>query len=220
MLALQDDEVLDTIRRATLDAIYDPTPDLLDVAAPSRAPVRLLRYSPDDPQATVGRYCSLNSTSYLLTGGNHHPEYVSTALFHWTMGAGQPVFAGDNGPIHLGNDVWTGFNSVVMSGVTVGDGAIIGTGAVVTRDVEPYSIVGGVPARHIRYRFDQPERDALLRIRWWDWSEAKVAAHADQLGSPELKLFLVRHDPSGPGEQCPDCQDVKYPATSATTSIG
>jgi virginiamycin A acetyltransferase len=187
------------------ETIYYASPELLRIAQPSFVRARLLRYSPDDPQASVGRFCSLNDASYLLTGGDHHTEYVSTCLFYFAMGAGPKRFADSKGPIVIGNDVWSGFGSVVLPGVTVGDGAVLAAGAVVTRDVPPYSIVGGVPAKVISYRFEEPVRAALLRIRWWDWPEAKVRAHIDQLGSPTVLDFIARHDPNGPLDLCPVC---------------
>jgi acetyltransferase-like isoleucine patch superfamily enzyme len=184
--------------------VSDPPPDILNVDGPSYVRARLLRYSEKDPPAAVGRYCSLNDASYLMTGGNHHPEYVSTSLLHWAVGAG-PQVADSKGPITIGNDVWSGFASIVMAGVTVGDGAIIGAGAVVTQDVPPYAIVGGVPARIISYRFDEPTRAALLRIRWWEWSSDKVRAHVDQLSSPAVAEFVSRHDPAAPSQSCSAC---------------
>jgi chloramphenicol O-acetyltransferase type B len=200
-------------------AVYNPSPELLAVAQPSQVGVRLLRYSPDDPQASVGRYCSLNDGSYLLTGGNHHGEYVSTCLFYWATGAGPPESADSNGPIAIGNDVWSGFGSVVFSGVTVGDGAIIGAGAIVTKDVPPYAIVGGIPARIISYRFDKETRAALLRIRWWDWTESKVMQHVDQLRSPEIDRFISRHDPSGRAEFCAACQMTTTKSAESTSEV-
>jgi acetyltransferase-like isoleucine patch superfamily enzyme len=185
--------------------VYNAPPELLQVARPSFVRTRLLRYSPEDPPASVGRYCSLNDSSHLLTGGDHHAEYVSTCLFYFAMDAGPEKFADSKGPIVIGNDVWSGFGSLVLPGVTVGDGAILAAGAVVTRDVPPYAIVGGVPARLISYRFEEPVRAALSRIRWWDWTEAKVRAHIDQLASPAVIDFIARHDPNGPLDPCPAC---------------
>jgi acetyltransferase-like isoleucine patch superfamily enzyme len=207
-MALHDEAAKAAVRAVvTASAVYDPPQDLVAIADPSYAPARLLRYSPHDPQASIGRYCSLNDASYLVTGGNHHREHVSTCLFYFTMGAGPETYSDSNGPIVIGNDVWSGFGSMVMSGVRVGDGAIIAAGAVVTKDVEPYSIVGGVPARHIDYRFDEPTRSALLRIQWWNWTESKIRAHVEQLASPEVAAFVSGHDPAGPRTTCAGCGD-------------
>jgi acetyltransferase-like isoleucine patch superfamily enzyme len=194
-------------------ATYDLPDRLADVARPSWARSRVISYSPHDPRVTVGRYCSLNDMSYVVTGGDHHHEHVSTCLFHFTMGAGPEVYSGDRGPIRIGNDVWTGFGSVIMSGVTVGDGAVVGAGAVVTRDIEPYAVVGGVPARLIRYRFDEGTRHALLRIRWWDWPESRVADHVEQLSGPDVRQFVAGHDPAtGAPAACPACLAPRPPA--------
>jgi hypothetical protein len=105
-----------------------------------------------------------------------------------------------DGPIVIGSDVWVCFEAVIMSGVTIGHGAIVSARAVVTRDVQPYEIVGGVPARHIGWRFDEPTREALLRISWWNWPAEKVADHVDELESPDLAGFIARHDPGPLGD--------------------
>lgn len=80
----------------------------------------------------------------------------------------------NKGDIVIGNDVWIGYEAVIMSGVTIGDGAIIGTRALVTKDVPPYTIVGGVPARQIRKRFSEDIISSLLDVRWWEWSKEKI----------------------------------------------
>ena len=90
----------------------------------------------------------------------------------------------------VGNDVWIGYEAVILSGVTIGDGAVIGTRAVVTKDVAPYSIVGGVPAKEIRKRFDPETVDALLLLRWWDWPLEKIAAHLQDIQSGNLNALL------------------------------
>ena len=86
----------------------------------------------------------------------------------------------------MGNDVWIGFEAVILSGVTIGDGAIIGTRALVTKDVPPYTIVGGVPARPIRKRYDEATVERLEKLRWWDWEEEKVARGLAALRAGDL----------------------------------
>lgn len=95
--------------------------------------------------------------------------------------------AWDNkGDIISGNDVWIGYEAVILSGVTIGDGAIIGSRAVVTKDVSPYTIVGGVPAKPIRRRFDNKTITKLLKLEWWDWSEERIKANIEIIQSGRI----------------------------------
>ena len=93
----------------------------------------------------------------------------------WELDVKEIASAWDNkGNIIIGNDVWIGFEAIILSGVTIGDGAIIGTRAVVTKDVPPYTIVGGVPAKPIRKRFSDYVISELLKLQWWNWSENRI----------------------------------------------
>lgn len=128
----------------------------------------------------IGKFCSIAcGTKFLFNGANHTLQSLSTYPFpvlaaEWDLQV--PVTdAWDNkGDIVIGNDVWIGFEAVIMAGVTIGDGAIIASRAVVTKDVEPYSIVGGVPAKPIRKRFSEEKIAELLEMEWWDWSEQEI----------------------------------------------
>lgn len=91
--------------------------------------------------------------------------------------------------INVGNDVWIGIGAIIKSGVIIGDGAVIGAGAVVTKDVRPYEIVAGNPAKHIRFRFDEEIINELLELRWWDFSEDKLSVLAEFVREP--KRFIV-----------------------------
>jgi hypothetical protein len=95
-----------------------------------------------------------------------------------------------NGDVVIGNDVWIGSGATIMSGVTVADGAVVGTDSCVTRDVRPYAIVGGNPAREIRLRFDEGTIERLLALRWWDWSDERIAANADLFSSNDIEGFF------------------------------
>lgn len=106
----------------------------------------------------------------------------------WELEKKNVTEAWDNkGDIIIGNDVWIGYERLILAGVTIGDGAIIGTRAVVTKDVPPYSIVGGVPAKSIRKRFDDETIVELLRLKWWDWSEEKIAQNIQAIKSGQVE---------------------------------
>ena len=93
------------------------------------------------------------------------------------------------GDIVIGNDVWIGYEAVIMVGVTIGDGAVIGARAVVTKDVPPYTIVGGVPAKPIRRRFPEDVISDLLKIRWWDWPEEKIQMNIQAIQSGQIGML-------------------------------
>lgn len=124
----------------------------------------------------IGSFCSIGSGAAFIMAGNqgHRHDWISTFPFFWMSEV--EAFAGSAngylpaGDTVIGNDVWIGSEAMFMPGVTVGDGAVIGTRALVTRDIEPYAIVGGNPARTIRKRFDDSQIDLLLEMKWWDWS--------------------------------------------------
>ena len=98
--------------------------------------------------------------------------------------------AWDNkGDIVIGNDVWIGYEAVILAGVTIGDGAVIGARAVVTKDIPPYTIVGGVPAKPIRKRFPQETIDHLLKIKWWNWPEERIRQHITEIQSGRIEYL-------------------------------
>jgi len=155
----------------------------------------------EDHVVTIGGYCSVAANVEFIIGGNHHTERISTFPF---AGAGGPS---SKGPITVGNDVWIGKNALILSGITVGDGAAIGANSVVTRDVRPYAIVAGNPAREIRRRFADEEVEALLRIAWWSWPEAEVVSIAPLLTGTDVGAILRyaegRSRPAGDGGSTP-----------------
>lgn len=142
----------------------------------------LYHYPINGDKLIIGKFCSIAcGAKFLFTSANHKMSSLSTYPFpifyeEWGLDVKDIRNAWDNkGDIIIGNDVWIGYEAVIMAGVTIGDGAIIGTRAVVTKDVPPYTIVGGVPAKPIRKRFDDATVERLIKLRWWDWEHEKIA---------------------------------------------
>lgn len=154
----------------------------------------LYQYPINHDKLIIGKFCSIAcGAKFIFNSANHTLSSISTYPFpiffeEWGLNIKDVAAAWDNkGDIIIGNDVWIGYEAVIMAGVTVGDGAIIGTRVVVTKDVPPYTIVGGVPAKPIRKRFDNETLDELLKIRWWDWPEEKIARNIQAIQSGCLK---------------------------------
>lgn len=129
----------------------------------------------------IGKFCSIAcGTKFLFNCANHTSKSLSTYTFplfyeEWELEKSNITTAWDNkGDIVIGNDVWIGYEAVIMAGVHIGDGAIIAARAVVTKDVPPYTIVGGTPAKEIRKRFDAEVIQQLLMLKWWDWSADNI----------------------------------------------
>ena len=141
----------------------------------------LYHYPINGDKLKIGKFCSIAcGAKFLFTSGNHSLKSLSTYTFpvffeEWGLDAKDICGAWDNkGDTIIGNDVWIGYEAVIMSGVKIGDGAIVGTRAVVTKDVPPYTIVGGVPAKIIRRCFDDQTIGRLEKIGWWNWDEEKI----------------------------------------------
>ncbi len=142
----------------------------------------LYHYPVNGDRLVIGKFCSLAcGARFLFNSANHTLGSLSTYPFpifwgeEWGIDKSEVASAWDNrGDIVVGNDVWIGYEAVVMAGVTIGDGAIVASRAVVTRDVPPYAIVGGVPAKVIKYRFDPATVESLLRIKWWEWPAERI----------------------------------------------
>lgn len=141
----------------------------------------LYHYPVNHERLRIGKFCSIAcGAKFLFNCANHSLRSLSTYTFplfydEWELDKADVASAWDNkGDIVIGNDVWIGFEVVIMAGVHIGNGAIIGARAVVTKDVAPYTIVGGVPARAIRKRFDDATISRLESLRWWDWSKERI----------------------------------------------
>ena len=140
----------------------------------------------------IGKFCQIaTGVRFVMNGGNHPMDGVSTYPFKvfgesW---ADAPMNAVSKGDTIIGNDVWLGNSATVMQGIKIGHGAIIGANALVTKDVEPYTIVGGNPAQQIRKRFDDETIDFLLRLSWWDWDVAKITKNLQAIAAGDLNTL-------------------------------
>ncbi len=150
----------------------------------------LYHYGPD--RLRIGRYCALaTGVRFLMNGANHRMDGITTFPFPifggaWAAGMDVLVDLPNRGDTVVGNDVWVGYETVVTSGVTIGDGAIVASRSVVTKDVRPYAIVGGNPATEIRRRFDDPTIERLVALAWWNWDVERVTRHARLLMTGDL----------------------------------
>lgn len=143
----------------------------------------------------IGKFCALGTgTTFIMNGANHRMDGPSTFPF--------PIFGGawaehmpllgnlpSQGDTKVGHDVWFGYKSLIMPGVTIGHGAIIASGSVVTKDVPPYAVVGGNPAQVIRYRFPEDVITRLLEISWWDWPMEKITENVSTLMAGDVKTL-------------------------------
>ncbi len=157
----------------------------------------LYHYPINRERLVIGRFCSIAcGAKFLFNCANHSLKSLSSYTFplfyeEWGLDKADVATAWDNrGDIIIGNDVWIGFEAVIMAGVHIGDGAIIGARAVVTKDVPPYTIVGGVPAHEIRKRFDAATIKRLQALKWWDWPEERIRQNLPYLQNGELDKLL------------------------------
>ena len=154
----------------------------------------LYHYPINHDKLKIGEFCSIAcGAKFLFNSANHTMKSLSTYPFpiffeEWGLDVRDITSAWDNkGDIVIGNDVWIGYEAVIMAGVTIGDGAIIGTRAVVTKDVPPYTIVGGVPAKEIRKLFSEEMIAHLLNAKWWDWPIERISQNIEAIKAGKVK---------------------------------
>lgn len=143
----------------------------------------------DSERVHIGAFCSIADEVVIFGGGEHRTDWVTTFPLRIAFGdplAGMDGHPSSKGETKIGNDVWIGFRAIILSGLTIGDGAVIGAGAVVTTDVPPYAIVAGNPAKVVRYRFSSIMIEKLLVIRWWEWDANKIKTNIPLLCSTNI----------------------------------
>ena len=167
----------------------------------------------------IGKFCSIAcGVQFLFNSANHTKKSLSTYPFplffeEWGLDIRDVASAWDNkGDIVIGNDVWIGYEAILLAGVTIGDGAVIGTRALVTKDVPPYTIVGGTPARVLRKRFSEDTISALLRLKWWDWPIEHIQRYIPEIQSGQVHPLHI------PNKNVP--QDQMSCGTSAFLLVG
>ena len=147
----------------------------------------------------IGAFCSIAEGVKIFLGGEHRIEWATTFPFSvlWESARhikGHPKTKGD---VIIGNDVWLGADSVILSGVTIGDGAVVGARSVVTNDIPPYAIVAGNPARMVKKRFDDHTIGRLLGVRWWEWEDSRIEKALPLLLNADIGLFLEFAETAG-----------------------
>lgn len=154
----------------------------------------LYHYPINHDKLIIGKFCSIAcGARFLFNSANHTMSSLSTYPFplffeEWDLKREDVASSWDNkGNLIIGSDVWIGYEAVILAGVTIGDGAIIGSRAVVTKDVPPYTIVGGIPAKPIRKRFDDETISRLLEIKWWDWPKERIAENIDAIKAGRIE---------------------------------
>jgi acetyltransferase-like isoleucine patch superfamily enzyme len=142
----------------------------------------------------VGAFCSIATNCQLFLGGNHHINRVTTYPFghkHTNIfDNAEPDPTTSNGDVSIGSDVWIGSNVTIMSGVTIADGAVVAANSHVVKSVPAYGVVGGNPARLIKYRFGEEEIRRLMEVRWWEWEDERINKHLPLMCSGDISAFL------------------------------
>ena len=135
---------------------------------------RTVLFFRDDDRVVIGKYCSVAYGVTIVASGEHNYRGVANFPFAAVLKGDVDRDTFSKGPVRVGNDVWIGANATILSGVTIGDGAVVAAGSVVTESVPPYAIVGGVPAKIIKYRFPVETIERLLQLGWWNWHPEKI----------------------------------------------
>jgi acetyltransferase-like isoleucine patch superfamily enzyme len=175
---------------------------VVSIGAQSYGSPRIHAHRGDTTTVSIGAFVSIADEVEIFLGGNHRTDWVSTFPFRmrWDLpGAGTDGHPASRGDVRIGNDVWIARGAKILSGVTIGNGAVVGAYSVVTRDVAAYAVVAGVPARELRRRFGPGQIAALEAIAWWDWPLDQIRAEVARLSSDNIDDFIDRYREAGAG---------------------
>ena len=156
-----------------------------------------LFWSNENTTLSIGNFCSIAQNVNIYLGGNHRTDWITTYPFGHIYQNKFNIFNGNGHPstkgnVIIGNDVWIGANVTIMSGVKINDGAVIANNSHVVKNVEPYSLLGGNPAKLIKYRFTKEQIDKLLEIKWWYWDDEKINTFTPLLCSGNIGDFILK----------------------------
>lgn len=155
----------------------------------------LYHYDFSEDRLIIGKFCAIaRGVKFIMNGANHKVSGISTYPFQIFGNGWERVMPGpgdlpDKGDTVIGNDVWIGYDALIMPGVRIGDGAIVASRSVVVSDLPPYSVAGGNPAKVLRRRFDDAVIEDLLRIAWWDWDVAKITRNLERIVSGDIEAL-------------------------------
>jgi len=152
----------------------------------------------NDANLIIGKFCTIAGNTTIFLGGNHRTDWITTYPFNILFNnhpiaskiVGHPK---TNGDVVIGNDVWIGYGATIMSGIKIGNGAVIAAHSVVTKNIGDYEIWGGNPAKFLKKRFSESEINCLLKLKWWDWKVEKILENSNVLcnsSNTEIQLLL------------------------------
>lgn len=158
----------------------------------------IVNYTDKPYKISIGNFCSISNNLEIIIGGQHNYKNISSYSFLPQVQEIFPDIQHPDKPIKnvvIGNDVWIGRNVTILQGVTIGDGAVIGTNSVVAKDIPPYAIAIGNPVKIIKYRFNEHQIEALLRIKWWDWPLDILKERMKEIINEDIDGFIAKYDP-------------------------
>lgn len=188
-------EAFDALRKQQARAQQAFTNDLIELGDFTYGQPRILSWG-EETKLKIGKFCSIAWANTIFLGGEHRTDWVTTYPFNALMSEfnslkGHPKSKGD---VIIGNDVWLGSGVSILSGVNIGSGAVVGANATVTKDVPPYAIVAGNPAKLIRYRFAPEVVEKLLAVAWWDWDDSSICRAVPILQSGDVEALFQYYE--------------------------